>query len=195
MNIINYLVCGYKKTQIYLIILCVLFLISFICGIFFCENLSGGFIYINLTEYNIFFDLSIPLGSYFISKLFTWLGIITFITISGLIVYSIALHCIIICYLGIILGCIVVTLCGSYSLSGVIIVLIVVLPSYLLRIASLISLSSLNYLSVIKSNKCGKLNLSQIGVNFIVSFLVILLALIWELVLLGIIIRPSNILF
>ncbi len=195
MNVINYIFGAYKKNQIYILICLILFLISFIFGTIFCDSLCNSFIIINIEEYNLFFDTSISLSSYFFSKFFSILGLLLLISLSGITVYLLPIHCLIIIYQGLIMGCVAVSLYCCYSILGVVVFILVLVPSFLLRILAIILLSALNFLTASKASKCGKINFFELGLNFLIALIVVLIALFWELIILGIIIRPISIYF
>ena len=195
MTFLNYVIRVIKNNRIYLIICLAIFALCFILGLFCCERLTHGFLSENLLDFNIYFDKNVLIKEYFFSKFLSGFALVLLIALSGLIIYTLPLHCIIIAYHALILGCLAVSIFSCYSILGIIVFILIIAPSFLIRIFAIILLSTLNFETIKRSSKCGKFNSGEFVLNFILCLILFIGALIIESLFIAILIRPIYVYF
>lgn len=178
-----------------LIIFSVVFIIGIVFGLLFSGNTSeGSILYVNAYNYHvlIFNSQSSIFSAFF--KVFTSGALLSItVILFGLSVYTIPLICLVLFYRGIILGTCFILFYSISGISGVVIFIILTLPTNLIITIGLIIASVLNYK---KKDKCSfSTNLLQTAKNALVSVLFSFLASIYFLLLMITVIRPISLIF
>ncbi len=177
------------------IILCVIFFtIGIGCGIFFKSAYLDDFFSNNvLNTYLIIFSEDCSLFGFAFKKLIMIFCLLIFILLFGLSPWTLPLHFIIMAYQGFIMSIIVPQMISAFSLSGIVLCVFIVIPCSLLRFASIASFSTLLFARLTKSVECKNNKNSALLISFFISFMFAVIAFLIEIVLIGLIIRPLNI--
>ena len=187
---IKFIIQSIKNAKIYLILSSTLFLFGILFGALFNTNLEGVLFYdIVVNNYVIIFDKEISLLGYCFSKFFAYFGIGIIVFASSLTIFLFPLNGIIFFYQGFLLSTLVPYFYCAFSVIGIIVYIITVLPCIILRFCSFSLLSSINYSARCECNKCKK-SLYLSAIFIFITFSII--TLFWELITIGIIIRPLN---
>lgn len=128
--------------------------------------------------------------SYIFIRLVCDLAVIALICLSGLIIYSMPLHFFLICYKGFLTGVAVRVLISSYYAGGLFVCIAVILPSFLFCAFSYAAQSCFSYYSIFKDTVKRKFSCICSDVFFCACICV--LALVYEVVISMVLLRPLN---
>ena len=190
-KIINGLIDIAKRNLVYLVILFACFILGVILGLIFKPEVVEEFICTNVyNRYAHIFNLEISvLYAPMLEILFHFLLLIIIFAL-GKIKYGYVVQFVIIFYFGYTFSFVLRLVCYLFSLSGFIVLIIIILPSYLLRFFS-VSLLSVYLYDV---NKCGYKNLKNRSylLVILISFMICVIAFFWEILFVSIVARPFN---
>lgn len=180
------------KAQLKIIIVFFLtYVIGIIIGALFIKSDYTTIIFANTINYHVIItNTSISLFQCFFNCFFVGLLLTLVVICLGFSKISIPFICIILFYRGLVLGGCAVNVFSLMQFSGLIIFIILTLPTHLIITTGLIFASVLNYQSNNCNNKC-----IAILKNAIVCIVFVLLASIYFLLVTALIIRPINALF
>ena len=135
-----------KKNFIYLFLCVVTFIVGIICGVFFKSDVQSQLYYENiLNRYIIVIDCEFSVLSYALPKLISSFCILLFVTLSGLTLFTVPFHFLIMLLQGYLLAIVFPHLIAIFTVNGVVLYIFLVLPCALLRFISVGLLSLLLY--------------------------------------------------
>ena len=180
------------KAQLKIIIAFLLvYAIGAVVGALFTKNDCTTIIFTNSINYHVFItSTAISLTQCFFNCFFVGLLLTLVVICLGFSKISIPFICIILFYRGLILGGCAVTFFSLLQLSGLIIFIILTLPTHLIITLGLILSSVLNY----QSNNCNY-KFIAISKNAIICIIFVFLASLYFVLVTALIIRPINTLF
>ena len=190
-KIINGLIDTAKRNLVYLVILFSCFVLGIILGCIFKPDLLEEFISANVyNRYAHIFKIEISILYAPMLELVFHFLLLIIIFGFGKIKYGYVIHFVIILYFGYTFSFVLRLVCSLFSLSGFILLIITILPSYLLRFLSVSLLSVYLY----DIDKCGCKNLKNHSYLLIIfiSFMICVIAFFWEILFVSIVARPFN---
>ncbi len=184
-----------KRNLKFVVIFSIIYLLGIILGVIFSnKNLCNNVLQINLNNYYfLIFDVNVSVFTPFFNCLLTGFLLTIAVSIFGLNSITIFLFLVILFYRGLILGTSLILFFTLSSISGVIVFLILSLPTNLIITAGLILCNVLNYDSV---TICDfNLKLKKVLLHAVISIIFTIIASIYFVFLLITVIRPINLLF
>lgn len=179
-----------KKAKFYIVIAIIFYIIGCILALILNKQGDEILLYDNvLNNYLVVFDKEISLFSFSFKRLFAYLGVGILVFLSSLTIWLIPINCLIFLYQGYILISSFSAFLSAFALSGVLLFFFVALPCSVLRFLGFNLLQSLNYNLLCE---CKSFKNRQYLSNILVAFMFIVIAFIWELIVIGIILRPLN---
>jgi len=187
-----------RDNKILIISFSLLFLIGLFIGIFIRKSATINIYYIEYTEnyyYGIFCQ-SQSVFSILFSRIINNLLFFSIIILLSLSIYLIPVHFIIIFYRGFILGVVCVIIFTTYSINGIFLTILVVVPQNIITTFFLIIsiITGIGQAKIIKRQHCY-FNFKTFILEIFILFLLSLLGALLELVVISFILRPLNFLF
>ena len=190
LNLYGDLVKSAKKNLNFLIIFFSLFIFGIILGAIFKSEIEKEFFYSNtLKSYIKIFDTDQSLFKNAINKLFVYFIITVIFCVTSISIWLLPIQCLLLIYHGFIFSFLICDLITIFSFSGIIVCIFIIIPVYLIRVLSLVIIS----LFSINNYKCKKHNFSALLQVFLIAFTLCIIACIFELFIVGCIIRPLNV--
>jgi len=187
-----------KDNKLLIIIFSIIFIAGLFLGIFIEKSSAVKIYYIEYTE-NYYYSVFSQSESAF-SILFIRIGNnILFFSITILLslsIYLVPLHFIIIFYRGFILGVVCVIIFSSYSINGIFLTVLVVIPQNIISTFFLILaiISSMENSQIFKRQRCY-FGFKSFLLNILLLYAFSLLGAVLELIIISCIMRPLNFLF
>lgn len=194
---INRALAAVKECTVYIIICVCVFAVTFVCGFIIARGSGGEWLSENADAFlQGVFSQEQSWASYFFCKLFASCGLLIIIALSGLLIWLTPLHLLLIAYVSLVLGAAFAAFFNALSLVGFLIYVLVVLPSSLLRMCAItfLSASSVAYYKERRDCRIG-VNIGVILGYFLISVLICLAAVLYEVITLVFVIAPFGIYF
>lgn len=183
-----------RKHRYWLFFSVFLFISGIMCGIIIDKPLNLEIYYRDYCSdliYNII-DKNQSALLLFLSQFFNCILLIVFCIPGGVIVYFLPLQCIIIFYKGFLFGTTCAIIITSYSLNGILILALIMIPQQLIFCVILILLNCSAYENAVYNNKCGRYSFTPYSQAVILAIFASAAAAVLELVTILALIRPLN---
>jgi len=194
---INHAVCILKNSENMIISFCIVYLAGIVLGVVFSNQSANKFILKDqvCNFYIIILNPDKSVFSILFMRLLHNLGYILLIGAAGIVIYTFPIEFFIIFYRGLILGSVGCAFYSLYGISGISIYIFIVVPQNLIVTFGLVVTGILNYKYIKGLCRKGKFDLTEIGWNCILGFVICAVGAIYEFLLLLILIRPLHFYF
>ncbi len=194
---VNRLLWSVKECLIYVIICFSAFIFFFVFGFIIASGNEDGILIDNASAFiNLIFSAEVGAVKYFFIKIFTGAGILAIIALSGKIVWLVPFHLLIMIYLSLTQGAALYAFFCTFSVMGISVYALMIFPSFLVRVCSIISLSACG-VSYYKARRdyLEKYDFRVICEYFLIAFLIYAVAALYETLMLCLILRPISVYF
>lgn len=194
---INRAVAAVKECVIYIIICGCVFVGFFVCGFIIARGNDNEWLCENASAFlQGVFSQEQSFAAYFFSKLFAISGVLIIIALSGIIIWLLPLHLVLIAYISLVVGAALNAFFNALSLGGVLIYVLVFLPSFLLRMCAIIFLSAASIAYYKERRDCNiDFDFGVLIGYFLVSAVLCAVAVLYEALMLFCVISPFGIYF
>lgn len=194
---VNRLLWAIKECLVYVIICFSAFIFFFVFGFIIARGNEDGILIDNASAFiNLIFSTELVAVKYFFVKILAGAGVLIIIALSGKFVWLVFFHLLIIVYLSLMQGAALYAFYSSFSVMGISVYALMIFPSFLVRICSIISLSACGVSCYKTRRDClEKYNFRVICECFLIAFLIYAVAVLYETLMIYLILRPVSVYF